>query len=461
MLNAPLSDELRPFTPMHDDSAWLAALRRREFARLDASGETYLDYTGSALYGQSQIESHLELLRTGVFGNPHSEHASSRASSDAIDAARSLVLDFFGTDSATHEICFTANATGAIRLVAESFPFAPDRPLFLSADNHNSVNGLREHARRAGAPVHYLPLDGTLRLAEPEQRLVDAVADAGGLVAFPAQSNFSGVRHSLRLVDVAHSRGHRVLLDAAAFVPSHPLDLRTCHADFVALSFYKMFGYPTGLGALIARRDAFAELRRPWFAGGTVQYASVHAATHRLHDGGAGFEDGTLDFLGIAALPAGFELLQSAGMARISAHVARLTQLLLTELTQMRHRNDVALAQVYGPQRMFARGGTIAFNLRSRTGQPIPYWDVESRARTARIALRGGCFCNPGAAEVALHLDARRTAECFAALHDTFTPPRFASCLGAPVGALRISPGLANDQRDIRRALDFIRTFAE
>jgi molybdenum cofactor sulfurtransferase len=33
-----------------------------------------------------------------------------------------------------------------------------------------------------------------------------------------------------------------VLLDAAAYLPTHPLDLTTHPADFVVTSFYKMFG---------------------------------------------------------------------------------------------------------------------------------------------------------------------------------------------------------------------------
>ena len=45
----------------------------------------------------------------------------------------------------------------------------------------------------------------------------------------------------------------RVLLDAAAFAPTQPLDLTAFPADFVAVSFYKMMGYPTGLGAMLVR----------------------------------------------------------------------------------------------------------------------------------------------------------------------------------------------------------------
>jgi selenocysteine lyase/cysteine desulfurase len=56
---------------------------------------------------------------------------------------------------------------------------------------------------------------------------------------------------------------------------SNRLDLSRWHPDFVALSFYKMFGWPTGVGALLARREALARLERPWFSGGTVVAAFV------------------------------------------------------------------------------------------------------------------------------------------------------------------------------------------
>jgi selenocysteine lyase/cysteine desulfurase len=66
-----------------------------------------------------------------------------------------------------------------------------------------------------------------------------------------------------------------VLLDAAAYVPTNRLDLDRWQPDFVALSFYKMFGWPSGVGCLLARREALAKLERPWFSGGTIVAAFV------------------------------------------------------------------------------------------------------------------------------------------------------------------------------------------
>jgi selenocysteine lyase/cysteine desulfurase len=230
-----------PIAPA-DDAALFRELRTREFARLDETAHAYLDYTGSALYPESLVTAHAALLREGVFGNPHSESPASRASSALIDAARARVLRFLDADPGEYLVCFTANASAAVRLVAEGWPFGPRAPLALGADNHNSVNGVREYAARAGAPVHYLPLDAELRLDAPVERLrAIAEREGAGIFAYPAQSNFSGVRHPLALVRAARAAGWTVLLDAAAWVPTSALSLRAVPADFVVLSFYKMF----------------------------------------------------------------------------------------------------------------------------------------------------------------------------------------------------------------------------
>jgi molybdenum cofactor sulfurtransferase len=73
---------------------------------------------------------------------------------------------------------------------------------------------------------------------------------------------------------MAKSMGWDVLLDAAALAPSGGLDLGDVSPDFVTLSFYKIFGYPTGIGALVARKASLSKLSKPWFGGGTVQYVT-------------------------------------------------------------------------------------------------------------------------------------------------------------------------------------------
>jgi selenocysteine lyase/cysteine desulfurase len=461
-----LTDTLYHAPTFSAPSDGFAELRAREFARLDADAHAYLDFTGSALYPESLVVGHVAMLRDSVLGNPHSDSPASLASSALVAEARAHVLRHFDADPEEYVVCFTANATAALRLVAESYPFGPRTPLVLSADNHNSVNGAREYARRAGAPVHYLPLDPELRLDNPEARL-RALADAhdgGGLFALPAQSNFSGVRHPLSLVRMARSLGYAVLLDAAAFVPTSALSLRAVPADFVAVSFYKMFGYPTGVGALIARRDALARLVRPTFSGGTVDYVSVQHGTHLLREGAEGFEDGTANFLAIGAVPAGLDWLDAIGVSRIGHHAGALAALLARELRRLRHHDGRAMIRVYGPAGDRDRGATVAFNVLDARGAPVPFDVVEERARAARVSVRGGCFCNPGAAEAAFGFPPEETARCLEATRKSgWSLPRFAACLGGriAVGAVRASFGAPSNAADVERLVGVLEGLRE
>jgi selenocysteine lyase/cysteine desulfurase len=440
------------------------ALRAREFGRLDEGGHAYLDYTGSALYPDRLVAGHAMTLRHSVLGNPHSESPTSLASTAMLNEARARVLKFFDADPNEYVVCFTANTSAAIQLVASAYPFGPDAPFILSADNHNSVNGVRAFAERAGARVHYLPLDDELRLhdAASELTVLRRTHVGAGLVAFPAQSNFSGVRHPLALVGKARALGYTVLLDAAAYVPSSPLSLRTTPADFVACSFYKMFGYPTGVGALIARRESLARLRRPWFSGGTVEYVSVQSGSHLLRDGADAFEDGTVNFLAFGAVMDGLDFLDEIGMSSVRRHVGALTEKLVAELRALTHHDGSPLVRVYGPRDRYDCGGTVAFNVLDRRGEVVPYGEIEARARDARISVRGGCFCNPGASEKAFGFVAERAARCIEETRregwsqDAFAERMRACGGGDAVGAVRVSVGVPTCYRDVARLVEMI-----
>ena len=54
-------------------------MRASDYARLDAQGHVYLDYTGGSLYATSQLDRHMALLHDHVLGNPHSSNPTSMA----------------------------------------------------------------------------------------------------------------------------------------------------------------------------------------------------------------------------------------------------------------------------------------------------------------------------------------------------------------------------------------------
>ncbi|MFC3505720.1 aminotransferase class V-fold PLP-dependent enzyme [Micromonospora krabiensis] len=454
--------------PTYAATARIDDLRATEYRHLDRDGHVYLDYAGAGVAARSQIVAHHDRLLSGLFSNPHSENPTSVAAGSLVESARRAVLDFFRADPAEYAVVFTPNASGACRLVGEAYAFGRARPLVLTGDNHNSVNGIREYARAAGAPVRYVPLtDPHLRVAEADvvAALTGPAGLAGrarrwrgsgprGLFAYPAQSNFSGVQHPLSWVELAQRHGYDVLLDAAAYVPTNRLDLSVVHPDFVCLSWYKLFGYPTGVGALVARRDALARLRRPWFAGGTIRAVSVQGDWHRALDDESGFEDGTLNFLSIPDVEFGVRWLDGIGVDLVHARVGLLTGWLLERLTALRHRTGQLLVEVYGPPTADGRGGTVAFNFRRPDGSLVDERLVAIDSSAAGFSLRTGCFCNPGAGEGAFGIT-RHTLRRTPLAH-VETIDQYLSALGVPSGgAVRVSFGLASTAADAERFLAF------
>ena len=282
-----------------------------------------------------------------------------------------------------------------------------------------------------------------------------AVSRRCGLFAYPAQSNFTGVQHPLDWIETAHEHGYDVLLDAAAYVPSNRLDLSVVKPDFVAVSWYKVFGYPTGVGCLIARRDALRRLWRPWFAGGSVNVASAISDWHTLAGHEARFEDGTLSFQQIPDVEFGLAWVTDIGVDLIHQRIMCLTGWLIDRLAALRHGNGEPMVRIYGPASTRGRGGTVAFNLLAPDGRVLDERAVARDTADAGISIRTGCFCNPGASEGAFQLtkaDWRRALRGHAR-----TMEQYVDLLHLPTGgALRASVGLASNVEDVERLLAFV-----
>lgn len=478
---AALGDFERRY-PAYAGTAVLDGIRARDYTRLDATGQVYLDYTGGGLYAEGQLARHQELLVRTVFGNPHSENLPSLEMSARVAATRTRILEFFRASPDEYEVIFTPNATGALRLVGESYPFGPGGQYLLTFDNHNSVNGIRQFARTRGASVSYVPLaPAGLRVSEEVlARYLEAAPPRRGrrftrrrsasrpskLFAYPAQSNFSGVQHPLAWIAQAQAAGYDVLLDAAAFAPTNQLDLSRWHPDFVSLSFYKIFGYPTGIGALLARKPALAKLHRPWYAGGTITFSSVRAEATAgegfyLTPGPAGFEDGTVDYLGIPAVGIGLDDIDTIGVETIHTRVMCLTGWLLDALAALRHGNGAPVVRIYGPAGTDRRGATIAMNFFDPAGVLIDSVRVERRANSAGISLRSGCHCNPGVREVALGFSKTEMAAAFKD-KDHLRYEEFLHVIdGKTTGAARASLGLVTTFADVYRFWEFTAGFRD
>lgn len=399
-----------------------------------------------------------------------------------------MVLRFFGTDAEHYTVVFTSGATAALRLVGETYRFRAGAQYAYLRNNHNSVVGVREYALARGANFSVLAPDELDALAAAHARdgvlrgpfaAAAASAAAAGataadptvsLLAVPAQDNFDGSKYGYaRWVALAAAASRasdtskwRVLLDAAALVGTSALNLTRVAPDYVALSFYKMVGWPTGVGALLVRNDAFLDLAPRYWGGGQVRVALAEQAYRVPAPRAAALhEAGTLDFHGIAALAHALPRLARLGMPRVQQHVRALTARLHAALAALRHANGRPVCTLYGrghaaPAAADAQGGVVALNVRRADGAFVAHADVLRAARARHISVRTGCMCNPGACFAAVGL-APADIAAYAQSHPHTVWDTDVVVRGTPVGAVRVSLGYPSTAADVDAFVAFIR----
>ncbi len=438
-------------------------LRDKEYAKLDQLGQTYLDFTGGNLHPSSLLKAHFELLENSIMGNPHSTNPSSQMSTKLVEEARQRIKDFFNAED--YYCIFTSNASAALKIVGECYPFEDNGHYLMTSDNHNSVNGIREYCKSKGGNYTYSPIrQEDLRIDEAHllENLNGFKDKTNKLFGFPAQSNVSGVKHDWKWVDIAKQKGWDVLLDAAAFVPTCKLDLEKVQPDFVSVSFYKIFGFPTGIGCLLVKKSSFGKLKKHWFAGGTVDYVSVKESNHLLIHNHERFENGTLNYLDIPAITLGLNFIESIGIENIRTRVMQLTELFINEMRKLKHDNGTPIVRLFGPLNTESRGGTVILNFQDIDGNTFPFDWVENQANKKLISIRSGCFCNPGIDETNNCISNEEMAQYYTSRKEN----QFSSStgflkymseqIGRMRGATRVSFGIATTTKDIQTFIDFV-----
>ncbi|XP_034537125.1 molybdenum cofactor sulfurase [Notolabrus celidotus] len=455
-------------------SANFEELVEQEFPRM--KGITYLDHAAATLYPESLLRDYFQDISRNVYGNPHSHNPSSRLTHDTIERVRYRVLQHFNVTPEEYSVIFTSGCTAALKLVAESFPWRPQTEgeagscFSYLTDSHTSVVGIR--GLTSGWGVVTVPVspqevkNGAKAAAQGE----DVVCQTPHLFCYPAQSNFSGLKYPLSHVKGIQARhlypacDHPgrwfVLLDAASHVSCSPLNLQDCPADFIPISFYKMFGFPTGLGALLVHKDAGGILRKTYFGGGTAAaYLSggdYYVQASNISDR---FEDGTVSFLDIIAVNHGFEALHriTGGMHNIQQHTFGLARYTYTLLSSLCHGNRRPVAQMYTEGQFESpstQGAILNFNLMDSHGQIIGYSQVDRMASLYNIHVRTGCFCNTGACQSFLGITDGQMRRNLQAGHVCGDGIDLVD--GQPTGSVRVSFGYMSTFEDCQKFLNFV-----
>lgn len=448
--------------------------------------EIYLDYAGSALPWQSQLQASSQLL----WANPHSQVGPTASRTlQQIERVRQQLLELWdatpgvlagfpghstmATDPEHHpgyHLFFTSGTTDALRIVAEHFVFTPELSLFACpAASHTSVLGMRECALRAEA---------SFRVWREPEEMFDFLRrapplPAQHLVVLPLECNFSGGRLAPQVYKVFRTQpGWCVGLDLAKAACTDQISLKTWNPDFAVVSFYKLFGAPTGLGALLVKKQSplanmlFSPTRRAYFGGGTVQVV-VPSRDYVVRKTEHGIGGGTSHFRGICELAYGLETLRNlGGMPAIRSHTHVLARELVRRLRSLKHastgQSAIVLYGAWADQHDLnddeCPGPIVTFNVLRDDGKTyIGYHEIAQLAalHSPPIQFRVGCFCNPGGCQQALGWIDDEVISNFEQLgHVCGDDVDLIN--GNPTGAVRISLGKDSMWEDINVLVRFL-----
>lgn len=206
------------------------------------------------------------------------------------------------------------------------------------------------------------------------------------------------------------------VVDAAALVASTPIPRGTLDcADLVCMSAYKLVGSPTGVGALLVRRDSDASAllcstaKQAYFAGGRSAAAvGTHSAAAFCPPSSVldSLELGTPNLDALVALPFALARIDAdlGGMEHVSSRAESVAEYF--RLALLRALPDGRAVIHYdekgGSSSIESYGPIVSFSVFSAENTPVGYNDVAAVMALHDIHVRVGAMCNPGAMAAAV-----------------------------------------------------------
>jgi len=372
------------------------------------------------------------------------------------EEARRIVGKFVGWDCDRDVVIPVRNTTEGMNLLANTISFAPgDRVLTTILEHHSN-----DLPWRSKAQVEHLPVnsEGQINLAELERRL-DPSKGRVRVVSVTGASNITGTVLPIHeIATLAHKYGALMVVDGAQLVPHRRVSMKPhtdpSHIDFLVFSGHKM-NCPTGVGAVVGRRDIFAAAAPYQTGGGTVASVSVNSVTWAAPPDRN--EAGTPNILGMLALARTIQVLEAVGMDAIDAHERQLTSLLLKKLAAI---PQVKVLGSSDPEAMEQRVGAVSF-----TVEGVPHGLVAAiLSYEWGIAVRNGCFCAQPLMKSLLKVN---ETSCCGSEQETVTVRGESVAGGGSVlrhnvpGAVRASLGVHNTEKDIETLVEAVTSIAQ
>ena len=344
---------------------------RAEFPALarEQAGRTvaFLDGPGGTQVPQRVIDAVSDYF-THANANSGGAFTTSELSDAIADEAHAAVADFLGAAS-PDEIKFGYNMSTLTLHIGRSIgaTLGPGDEIVVTALDHEAnVSTWEAMAADRGVTVRKVDIrddDVTLDLEDLESKLTQRTK----LVAIGYASNAVGTINPVaEIVARAHEVGALTYVDAVAYAPHGPIDVRALDTDFLVCSAYKWFG--PHLGALYGKAAVLDSLPafkvRPAhdrFETGTAAFESIAgtlAATDYLRDVGRSFGD-------VAGAPGAAEASERrrelvAGMTAIVEYEREIVARLITGLGAI---PGVTIHGITDPARAAERAPTVSISI--------------------------------------------------------------------------------------------------
>ncbi|AQT70152.1 Cysteine desulfurase [Anaerohalosphaera lusitana] len=339
----------------------------------------YLDNAATTQKPRSVLDAITDYYTTTNSNIHRGTHALSEKASGAYETARKTVRHFLNADQ-PEEIIFTSGTTASINLVAGSFTdkfVSPGDEIIISQmEHHSNLVPWQILCKKTGAILKTIPLQDSSALSL--NAIEELISDKTKLIAVTYVSNVLGTTNPIkRIVDLAHSHGKPVLVDAAQAVQHMPVDVHELDCDFLAFSGHKIYA-GTGIGVLYAK-SKWLESIPPWKGGGGM-INSVSIRKTFYADPPLKFEAGTPNIAGAISLAAAIDYIQSIGIEKIAAHEAEVLNYMHDKLSSLPGLT------IYGSKSN--RHGAISFNL-----EDVDNYDAGLILDKMGVAVRTGTHC--------------------------------------------------------------------
>lgn len=247
---------------------------------------------------------------------------------ERMESARNAFATLINADP--NEVAVTTSTSAGVGALASALDFSGERNKVVLSDFEFPTVAQIWHAQESrGAEIVHVPVAGN---TIPTERFEEAIDERTLLVSITHVSFRTGSRLDVpAIVELAHSKGAYVLLDAYQSLGTMPIDVKALDVDFLTGGVLKYLLSSAGLAYLYVRRDlipGIVPVTSGWFAQENIFAMDIYR--NAPSPSARRFESGTPPVPNIYAALAGMKLIQSVGLPRVQARIRELTDALKT-----------------------------------------------------------------------------------------------------------------------------------